>query len=917
MRKKFLDKLAHHISSRPWWSALTLVMLTIIFGAMAAQLKMKTDFTDLMPQDDPMVSEYDRIISEFDGAMSMLVVAEGDPAKLIQFAEKTAPELEKLTQFFKKVDYRLPKDLIAEHALMLMKSEDLENNRTLFENPNLTSFLKNLNDTFEKEYTGSGGGSIEGQEQEQGAIRFMDGIQTFTKEMDRAIDGDVEGAGEAAADAILMGDTYYRSWDRQMLVMQIIPSFDWLKFEAYPNSTNAAEKIVKKYAKEFGVEAGLSGAIPLQRDELRAIEEDSFTITSIALIAILVLFILAFRMILSPILAIFTLIFGVIWALGVTWLATGALNMMTAMMGVILVGLGIDFSVHIIAAYSEKRAAGGSVAESMRFTFQKAGIGVLTGGFTTAMAFLTFLFTRTQGFREFGLSLGLGIIMTMVAAITILPTMLVIRERIIDKLRQSGKLKPPKDISYRSLGGFASKLASKPLAAIGAVVVISVFVGWRGSQIEWDYNYLNMEPEALESVILQERMIEKMDMSADYAYFTASNLQEATDLTNKAKEIKSAGVVRSIVDFLPAESEQVNRQDIVRNIKHKIKDAYINPDLSDRDIGLLKEEMLRLEANVMEIQDMANIGNQEKVYLKTGLLVGVAPEDEDRTIMAWQRELVRMNPDIDTGILSQLVERVQQFGTTKQQQLTRFHLDFANTFKTMTLKMANPEVVTLETIPANIRDQYVGKSGNLFLVTVFPKSNVWDQLFLERFANELEAVSERATGIPIVYRRLINLFSEDGKFATGLALVVIFVILLMDFRSPRKALLAVVPLGVGTLWMLGVMELSGLYLTMMNAMAVPMIIGIGVDDGIHVIHRYQIEGRKKHKTVFSSTGRAVLLTSLTTMLGFGSLTFATYRGLGSMGTALFIGVGTCFLATVLVIPAIMGWVEKMKGRNNG
>ena len=114
--------------------------------------------------------------------------------------------------------------------------------------------------------------------------------------------------------------------------------------------------------------------------------------------------------------------------------------------------------------------------------------------------------------------------------------------------------------------------------------------------------------------------------------------------------------------------------------------------------------------------------------------------------------------------------------------------------------------------------------------------------------------------------------------------------------------------------MLGVMELSGLQLTMMNAMAVPLIIGIGIDDGVHIIHRYQIEGNKGHKTVFASTGRAVLLTSLTTMLGFGSLTFATYRGLGSMGISLFIGVGTCFLATILVIPAIMGIVARRKSR---
>ena len=65
--------------------------------------------------------------------------------------------------------------------------------------------------------------------------------------------------------------------------------------------------------------------------------------------------------------------------------------------------------------------------------------------------------------------------------------------------------------------------------------------------------------------------------------------------------------------------------------------------------------------------------------------------------------------------------------------------------------------------------------------------------------------------------------------------------------------------------------MTGLQMTMLSIMAIPMIMGIGIDVGVHVIHRYQIEDNTAHSTVFSSTGRAVLLTSLTTMLYFGSL----------------------------------------------
>ena len=93
-------------------------------------------------------------------------------------------------------------------------------------------------------------------------------------------------------------------------------------------------------------------------------------------------------------------------------------------------------------------------------------------------------------------------------------------------------------------------------------------------------------------------------------------------------------------------------------------------------------------------------------------------------------------------------------------------------------------------------------------------------------------------------------------------------------------------------------------------MALPLIIGIGIDDGGHILHRSKIEGRGALYDVYRSTGKAIIITSLTTMMAFGSLVFATYRGFGSLGIALFIGVGSCLLASVVVLPAVLAWVER-------
>ena len=101
-------------------------------------------------------------------------------------------------------------------------------------------------------------------------------------------------------------------------------------------------------------------------------------------------------------------------------------------------------------------------------------------------------------------------------------------------------------------------------------------------------------------------------------------------------------------------------------------------------------------------------------------------------------------------------------------------------------------------------------------------------------------------------------------------------------------------------------------LNFLNVMGLPMIVGIGIDDGVHLLHRYQYEGLDKTPLVLKSTGKAILLTSLTTMAGFGSLSLASYRGWASLGILLAIGVGACFLTTVLFLPAIIGLMKQKK-----
>jgi len=143
-----------------------------------------------------------------------------------------------------------------------------------------------------------------------------------------------------------------------------------------------------------------------------------------------------------------------------------------------------------------------------------------------------------------------------------------------------------------------------------------------------------------------------------------------------------------------------------------------------------------------------------------------------------------------------------------------------------------------------------------------------------------------------------------------LTILVVLLVLWADFRSLKLALMAMIPLLAGGLWMVGLLHSFGLMLTFVNVTALPMIVGIGIDDGVHMIHRYRREGYRQARRVLLSTGKAILLTTLTTMLGFGAMLGASYRGLVSLSLMLIIGVGACFLTTVLLLPPLFSLIKK-------
>ncbi|MBN2408042.1 MAG: MMPL family transporter [Elusimicrobia bacterium] len=901
MRDKLLKILAQLHSRYPLRVLAAVFILTACFGYLATKLQQNMRWADLLPENHPSTVQFNKVVEEFTSATNIVVMVEGEEEKIKRFADEAVPLFKDLIdpsdgkKYIKRIDYRAETGFIKKHGLMLVKEEDMEDMKGLFMDPNLLPLVTNINDSLEKVYIAKEG-SMSTREKEDNAFIFLDGIENLVRQIQRSVSGErlSEDDVRKTADKILFGEDYMLSYGKDALIILAVPNFTMMDMDKVTYSVDSMQEVIDGMLPRYeGVKAGLTGMVAVQHDENVSIEKSLGYTTVIALAAVLAMLIIAFRMWMAPLYGLLTLIVGVIWAVGLVTVTLGSLNMMSAMMAVILIGLGIDFSIHIISVFTENRSLGKGIEESLSVTFRNTGKGIITGALTTAAAFFAVTIARTRGMKEMGIVLGGGVIMVLLATFLLLPALLVLREKKRDRISAAkGEKRKTADISFRSLGVAGHWLSRHYIKSLAGVIVISAVLVYAASKITFDHNYLNLEPKGLKSVELEDTIIDKFDLSIDYGMVLADSPEESRKTASLLKEKPLIASVEDISLYLPSKEEQERRLPHIRQIRKALAASRLQPAVDRENAVRFIDELDRLRMNVMEMQDMAYLGGQDKVDAKCTKITG-DPENPQ-------------SPDIIGG----LMEYMEKNAETSRERLSSFQDVFSPYFRESAMSMSSEDILTLEDLPDSILDRYANRDRNLFLVTAYPAMNIWkDKTVMERFSETLESISGKATGMSIIMKYLIDIMGEDGRKALALTILLVFIILLADFGKPLYAVIAMIPLLLGALWMVGLMKLAGMQFTVMNVLGLPLIIGIGIDDGVHIVHRWMAEGRGAVRQVYASTGKAILLTSLTTMLAFGSLVFSIYRGFASLGGAMFLGVAACFLTSVSVLAPIIGLID--------
>jgi predicted RND superfamily exporter protein len=205
-------------------------------------------------------------------------------------------------------------------------------------------------------------------------------------------------------------------------------------------------------------------------------------------------------------------------------------------------------------------------------------------------------------------------------------------------------------------------------------------------------------------------------------------------------------------------------------------------------------------------------------------------------------------------------------------------------------------------LPDALRKRFIGVHQK-YLLQIYPKADVWQRTNQESFVKELQTVAPNVTGTPVqlyYYTELLkNSYIQAAYYALGAIVVMVF----LHFRTLSSVILALLPVAIGSIWLGGFMGSNRIPFNPANIMILPLVIGIGVTNGIHILNRFAEE--KKPGILGKSTGKAVFVSGLTTISGFGSLIIAKHQGIRSLGDVMSVGMATCVIAAITFLPALL------------
>ena len=636
-----------------------------------------------------------------------------------------------------------------------------------------------------------------------------------------------------------------------------------------------------------GVNTGITGEPVLEIDEMNQSQTDTTLATLVSLAIVAFIFIYGYNETGRPLKANLCLVVGLGYTMGYTTLVVGHLNILTITFAPMLIGMAIDFGVHLVTRFEEELRQHQTEKVAIEKAMVNTGLGIFTGCFTTAGAFFAMGITDFRGIQEMGIIAGGGLLICLIPMMTLLPVLLLRgRQNVIDR-----NLAPAVDARAR----FERLWLDRPVTTLVVTVALCALAGWQSLKVNFDYNLLNMQSAHLPAVLFEKKLINSASNSVLFGAVVANSLTNAADLEQRLSRLPAVANVRSMSQFLRGDDGE--KLKLIRAIKADVADIrFAPPDRGPADVAALSQTLYSSQG-----------------YF--GLALEAVKKEGDTNLF---RQLQSVS-DAITLLRKQMLAQNPAVAATKLAAFQQALLDdLRDTFRNIQ-EQDDRGGLQIADLPAPLRNRFIGVTGK-YLLQVYPREDVWQRGPQAEFVRQLRTIDPDATGTPVQLLEYTTLLKDSYVEAAYYALVAIALLVLLHFRSLTCVLLALLPVFIGAVWMGGIMGWRGIPFNPANIMTLPLVVGVGVTNGIHILNRFAEE--RNPSILAKSTGKAVLVSGLTTIAGFGSLVLAEHQGIASLGFVMAVGTTTCMVAGLTFLPALLhvmmrcGWRLKKEPSGN-
>ncbi|EPX56685.1 hypothetical protein D187_008027 [Cystobacter fuscus DSM 2262] len=796
-RQRWFETFLRASLTRPGRVLLAFTLLALGGALLAGRLEFRGSFVELLPEEAREVKDLSRVSQKAGGDGYLVVRAQGlPPEQLRAFAGTLARQLETLPEV-RYVEHHFDVGFFEERGLWLLPIEKLR------------------------------------------ALR-KDAEARLRYEKQKALAVDLLDEQDAPPDF----EELVKKYSPEAPMREYLSSRDGTEMYLMvkPDGTAAdlvfAQKLVDDVRRESeqlaratpGVKLDYGGAFQARLEEDAVMRADLTRAGVLSALMAVGIILLATRRLWALAVVGVPVVFGVAFTFAFAELAIGHLNIVTGFLVAILIGLGLEYGIHLAMRYWEERREL-PVAEALAAAVGGTFSGALTSGLTNAAAFFVLVFAQFTAFQQFGLLAGVGVLLAVLSAYALGPALLVLAERLRPGRRAAGEQAPePSPSAFVPSGkrwptwGVASILVAVLSLAAGSLYV-APRVGF-----ETDMRKLKGDSP---TVRLDEHIIEETGTSLNPAILLVKDLEEARVVQEVIQEVKQRHGADSAIKM----------------------SASLN-DLLPQDVPAHAEQIAAMRASLDKL-----------------------PED------------VRADARVVT-----------------------------------VMKMLESQPYGPGQVPLEVRRRFEALDGKGLFLLLLPSVSNHDTRELAAWSSQVGEVIDgaQARGVDLavldsnlIAARIFSMVRADGPFILWSAAAVVFLALLVSLRSFKRACLVAGPLFLGMLCLAGGMYLFDVKLNFINAVVLPNLLAIAVDNSVHLFHRYEEEGPGSLGHVVRHTGLAAVVATLSNAAGYGALLISHHAGLRSIGQIALLGVMCTFLGTTVFFPALLALLERHKGRKGG